>query len=290
MDAFDIAGHIARMWTYPIKSCAGIALAEARLLPTGLEHDRRFMLVDRQGEFQTQRSLPRMALIQPSLPGDGTMEVTAPGMPPLGVELDFEGGERPVQVWDDRVQGIAAPAAVNQWFSDFLGQDCTLVRFAPGQRRLASMKWTRGVEAPTQFADGYPLLVISEAAVQELNERLAQAGHAPVGPERFRPNLLVGGWQAHDEDRVEECAIRPAAADAWLRLAMVKPCARCPIPDIDPQTAQSHPGVSDTLRGYRQDARLGGAITFGMNAIALQPGEAALLAVGNAVGGMLQFD
>ncbi|MGE8318753.1 MAG: MOSC domain-containing protein [Comamonas sp.] len=291
MDAFDIDGHIARMWTYPIKSCAGIALTEARLLPTGLEHDRRFMLVDGQGEFLTQRSLPRMALVQPQLPADGTMQVSAPGMPTLAVELDFDGPERTVQVWDDRVQSLAAPAAVNQWFSDFLGQDCALVRFAPGERRLASAKWTRGVEAPTQFADGYPLLVITQAAVEELNERLVRAGHAPVGPERFRPNLLIGGWQAHDEDRVDECAIRlDAAGDAWLRLALVKPCARCPIPDIDPRTAESHPSVSDTLRGYRQDARLDGAITFGMNAIALQADGPVELAVGQAVGGMLQFD
>lgn len=291
MDAFDITGHIARLWTYPIKSCAGIALTEARLLPTGLEYDRRFMLVDGAGEFLTQRTLPRMALIQPSLPSNGIMELFAAGMPRLAVSMDFDGPERPVRVWSDHVRGIAAPVEVNQWFSDFLHTTCTLVRFAPGQRRLANMKWTHGVEAPTQFADGYPLLVISQAAVDDLNERLIQAGHARVAPERFRPNLLIGGWQAHDEDRVEECAIRlDADNNAWLRLAMAKPCARCPIPDIDPQTARSHPSVSDTLRGYRQDARLDGAVTFGMNAIALQLSEPVTLAVGNMVGGMLQFD
>lgn len=289
-DFFDVTGQIAGLWVYPIKSCAGIAVPSAPLLATGLAHDRAFMVVDPQGEFMTQRELARMVLIQPAF-ADGVMHLTAPGMPALQVDMAFTGPERPVRVWDDTVAALQAPAEVNAWFSQFLGTACALVRMAPSARRLASTKWTGGAEAPTQFADGYPLLVISQASVDELNTRLVQAGHAPVGPERFRANVLVGGFQSHDEDRIESLSVHQGdtASQRWLDLPMVKPCARCPIPDIDPATATSLPTVSDTMQTYRQDARLGGAITFGMNAI-VPAGASATLAVGDRVGGALQFD
>jgi uncharacterized protein YcbX len=174
-----------------------------------------------------------------------------------------------------------------QWFSDFLGQPCRLVRFDPHYRRLSSTDWTQGVEALNQFSDGFPLLVVSEASLAELNARLVAAGQEPVGMERFRPNVVLAGVQAHDEDRVD--MVRVAVGQQEVHLQPVKPCTRCPIPNIDPATAHSSPVVADTLQAYRQDPRVGGAITFGMNAIVRQ-GVGQVLRVGQPIGADVRFD
>ncbi|WP_312412504.1 MOSC N-terminal beta barrel domain-containing protein [Comamonas sp.] len=289
-DFFDVTGHIGQLWVFPIKSCAGIAVQSARLLPTGLEHDRAFMLVDGQGDFISQREIARMVLVQPAI-ADGVMTVTAPGMKPLAVDMAFTGPERAVRVWDDQVPALQAPDAVNAWFSAFLQTACTLVRMAPQALRLASKKWTGGADAPTQFADGFPVLVVSRASVHELNERLTQAGEAPVVAERFRANIVVEGFQSHDEDRIESLSVQQGGpgSQQWVDLPLVKPCARCPIPDIDPATAASGTSVTDTLQTYRHDDRLDGAVTFGMNAY-VPAGTGGVLRVGDAVGGALQFD
>ena len=289
-DFFDVTGHIGQLWVFPIKSCAGIAVQSARLLATGLEHDRAFMLVDAKGDFISQREIARMVLVQPAI-ADGVMTVTAPGMEPLSVDMAFAGPERAVRVWDDRVTGLQAPDAVNAWFSAFLQTECYLVRMAPQVLRLASKKWTRGADAPTQFADGFPVLVVSQASVNELNARLTQAGEAPVVAERFRANIVVNGFQSHDEDRIESLSVQQGGpgSQQWADLPLVKPCARCPIPDIDPATAASGTSVTDTLQTYRHDDRLDGAVTFGMNAY-VPAGTGGVLRVGDAVGGALQFD
>lgn len=128
----------------------------------------------------------------------------------------------------------------------------------------------------------------SEASLDDLNQRLQAAGHATVGMERFRPNVVFAGMQAHDEDRVDRVRIDTGAGQE-VHLQLVKPCARCPITDIDPATALSHPAVGDTLRTYRQDKRLAGAITFGMNAIVRQ-GAGQVLRVGQPIAADLCFD
>lgn len=282
----DLTGTVARLFVHPVKSCAGIEVQQALLTATGLELDRAWMVVDEQGVFLSQRELPRMALIRPELGGDALV-LRAPGMAALYLALDGSGEPATVQVWSDSVpaRDMGAPAA--QWFSSFLGRPCRLVRFDPAYRRLCSPQWTGGVEAHTQFADGFPILVASQASLDELNERLLAAGHASVGMERFRPNLVIDGVQAHDEDHIDDLFI--ATAEGEVRLQHVKPCTRCPIPDIDPASAESQPAVGDTLRRYRQDARMGGAITFGMNAIVRQ-GLGRVLRVGQPLAANLRFD
>ncbi|MCS4295136.1 uncharacterized protein YcbX [Comamonas sp. BIGb0152] len=289
-DFFDVTGHIGQLWVFPIKSCAGIAVQSARLLATGLEHDRAFMLVDGRGEFISQREIARMVLVQPAI-ADGVMTVTAPGMAALAVDMAFAGPERTVRVWSDQVSALQAPDAVNAWFSAFLQTECTLVRMAPQAVRLASKNWTGGADAPTQFADGFPVLVVSQASVEELNARLTQAGEVPVVTERFRANIVVDGFQSHDEDRIESLSVQQGGpgSQQWADLPLVKPCARCPIPDVDPATADRGTRVTDTLQTYRHDARLDGAVTFGMNAY-VPAGTGGVLRVGDAVGGALQFD
>lgn len=282
----DLAGTIARLFIHPIKSCAGIEVQEALLTDTGLAFDRSWMVVDLAGDFVTQRTLPRMALIQPRLT-DAALEVTAPGMPALAVSLQAAGDTRTVCVWGDTVPAWDVGDDAAAWFSAFLGQPCRLVRFDPEQRRLSSLKWTGGFEAPNQFADGFPVLLTSQASIDGLNDRLHAAGQSAVGMERFRPNVVVDGVEAHDEDRIEMLYIDSGGAGAELQ--PVKPCARCPIPDIDPATAESTPHVSTALRGYRQDKRLDGAITFGMNAI-VRTGTGQVLRVGQRVAADLRFE
>lgn len=283
----DLSGTIARLFIYPIKSCAGIELQEALLTETGLDLDRAWMVVDGQGLFLTQRELPRMALIRPQLKTE-EMILRAPGMLALHVAIDAVEAPATVTVWRDTVPAWDMGAVAAQWFTDFLGRPCRLVRFDPEHRRLSSMDWTGGVEAPNQFSDGFPVLVASEASMQELNERLQAAGHAAVGMERFRPNVVLGGVDAHDEDRVD--LVRVDGGDKGeIHLQAVKPCGRCPIPDIDPATAESSPEVGAMLRTYRQDKRLNGAITFGMNAIVRQ-GAGQVLRVGQRVAADLRFE
>jgi uncharacterized protein YcbX len=280
----DIAARIARLFVYPVKSCAGVELTEAVLTETGLDLDRAWMVVDEAGEFVSQRELPRMALIRTQLKHHEVV-LRAPGM--LALHLAIDSVEAPVQVrvWDDVVKAYDMGKIAAQWFTDFLGTKLRLVRFDPDHQRLSNLQWTGGVEAPNQFSDGYPLLVLSEASLAGLNERLAKAGQAPVGIERFRPNIVLAGMEAHDEDRLEAIRI---AADQPVVLRPVKPCARCPIPNIDPATAESTPAVTDALEAYRQDARVNGAVTFGMNAIVIE-GVDQVLRVGQAVAGHWKF-
>jgi len=283
----DLSGTIARLFVYPVKSCAGIEVQQALLTETGLDLDRAWMVADAQGVFLTQRALPRMALIRPQLKTD-EMVLRAPGMLALHVAIDAVESPATVTVWRDTVPAWDMGAVAAQWFTDFLGQPCRLVRFDPEHKRLSSMAWTGGVEAPNQFADGFPILLASEASLEELNTRLATAGHAAVGMDRFRPNVVLAGLAAHDEDRVDLFRV-DGGAEGQMHLQPVKPCARCPIPNIDPATAQTDPVVGDTLRTYRQDKRLNGAVTFGMNAIVRQ-GAGQLLRVGQRIGADLRFD
>ncbi len=283
----DVQATIAQLWVYPVKSCAGISLTEAELTDTGLLYDRAWMVVDSDGEFVTQRELPRMALIQTAFKM-GQLVLRAPGMLALHLALDAAEGPLKVRVWDDEVQAYDMGDLAAQWFSDFLGQPLRLARFDPEVRRVCSLKWTGGREAVTQFADGFSLLVTSTASLDELNTRLGAAGHAPVGMLRFRPNVVLAGVEAHDEDRVGALRIDTGHGASAL-IEPVKPCGRCPIPNIDPATATSSPEVSDTLQGYRQDPRLDGAITFGMNAIVLE-GDGQMLRVGQPVSADWKFD
>ena len=288
----DLTALISRLYVYPVKSCAGVQVQEAVLLDTGLEFDRAWMVVDGSGNFLSQRELPRMALIKPQLK-HYEMVLRAPGMLALHIALDQVEAPCRVRVWDDEVQAYDMGPIAAQWFSDFLGTTARMVRFDPEHKRICDLQWTGGVEALNQFSDGYPALVISEASLEHFNEKLIARGHAAVGMERFRPNIVLGNpvdgpdLAPHDEDRLD--IVRISTAQGMVQLKPVKPCPRCPIPNIDPATALSSPEVGDLLQGYRQDARVNGAVTFGMNAIVLQ-GIDHLLKVGQTVSADYLFD
>lgn len=302
---FDLQGRIDRLFVYPIKSCAGIELREVAVWETGLDLDRAWMVVDAHGEFVSQREYPRMALIKPQIKGNDLI-LRAPGMLALHVRIDAVQGCVQATVWSDTVHAFDMGDIAAQWFTDFLslspaGQPVVgaaphrLVRFDPDHPRYSNTAWTGGVDAPNQFSDGFALLVLGAASMDDLNARLAQAGEVAVGVERFRPNIVVSGWDAHDEDRADvvhvslgDSAEGAATQGDRVILKLVKPCVRCPIPNIDPATANSTPGVGDTLQIYRQDPRMDGRVTFGMNAIVLQ-GGGTMLRVGQVVGGNLVF-
>jgi len=288
----DQTVSVASLHVYPIKSCGGIALSEALLVETGIEFDRAWMVVDRAGRFVSQRELPRMALIQPVLK-TSEMVLRAPGMLALHIALDRV--EAPVRatVWDDEVAAYDMGDLCAQWFSDFLGSPAPgrpkadtaargadaegvsgvefplrLVRFDPEHKRLSNHRWTGALDAENAFADGFPILVSSVAALDELNRRLRAQGLPDVTMARFRPNLVLDGLDAHGEDALDE--IEFATDDGPVRIKLVKPCARCTIPDVDPLSAETGHAVGDTLAGYRADARLDGQITFGMNAVIVE--------------------
>ena len=282
----DVTARIARLFVYPVKSCAGVELTEAVLTDTGLDLDRAWMVVDADGQFVTQRELPRMALVRPQLKHYEVV-LRAPGM--LALHLAIDGVEEPVRVrlWDDTVEAFDMGDVAAQWFSDFLGRKLRLVRFDPDHRRLSSLQWTGGLEVPNQFNDGFPLLVIGEASMAELNAKLQGGGHGAVGIERFRPNIVLAGLEPQDEDRLD--LMRIAADGQEVLLRPVKPCPRCTIPNVDPATAEVDPQVSDMLQSYRKNDRLQGAVTFGMNAIVLQ-GADRTLRVGQSVTADWRFD
>jgi hypothetical protein len=279
----DLEFSLGAMYLHPVKSCAGVAVKEALLVETGLDLDRAWMVVDPQGEFVSQRELPRMALIQPTLRSDD-LRLRAPGMLALHLSLDRVEAATRVRIWKDSVAAYDMGDLAAQWFSDFLGRPLRLVRFDIEQPRQCDPSWTAGLDAPTQFSDGFSLLVISRASLDEVNRRLAANDAAAVDARRFRPNLVLDGIAAHDEDHIDELHID--TDEGLVRLKLVKPCARCQIPDIDPDTAAPGHAVGDVLAAYRADARVGGALTFGMNAIVLegvdrvlrvgQPGRASL--------------
>jgi uncharacterized protein len=291
----DLNAVVSRLFVYPIKSCAGLEVEQALLTETGLEFDRAWMVVDEGGNFLTQRQLPRMCMVRPQLK-HYEMVLRAPGMLALHIKLDEVEAPVRVRIWNDDAAAYDMGNIAAQWFTDFLGVKARLVRFDPEHKRASSRKWTGEVEALNQFSDGYPLLIISEASLAQFNSKLTAAGFTAVGMERFRPNIVLGSQSgasgagevaAHDEDRMGEMQISTGQGRVLLR--PVKPCQRCPIPNIDPATGLSQPAVLDTLQTYRQDARVDGALTFGMNLVLLH-GIDHLLKVGQLVQGNFRFD
>jgi uncharacterized protein YcbX len=289
--ASQFHARLTELWIYPIKSCAGVSVQAAVLTPMGLASDRTWMVVDAQGDMVTQRDMPRMALIQPRQvsASNGALpawQLQAPGMTDLLLTPCTQSTPVAVRVWQDTVPAFDMGPACAQWLTEFLGLSrgqLRLVQFDARHKRVASLKWTQGAEALNQFSDGFPVLVASTASLNELNARLARQGVAAVDMRRFRPNVVLGDapehtLSPHDEDRVGVMTIH-TDSDAPVQLQPVKPCPRCPIPNIDPDTAMVAPAVGDTLQQYRQDARVDGGITFGMNVIAVQ-GVGQVLRVG----------
>ena len=279
---------VSSLTIYPIKSCAGIALQEATITPSGLSTgrvaDREWMVVDAAGQFMTQREFPKMALIQPALMEEALM-VSMPGQLPFSLPYEQVDGAATVRVtvWDDTVDACDCGEPAARWISAAIGVSCRLVRFAAGAERLTGHRWTDGQGAPTRFADGYPLLVIGAASLDDINAHMAAAGRAALPMNRFRPNLVVAGLEGFEEDYVAQFEI------GAIVLKPVKPCPRCPIPSIDQATGVHGPDPLDVLQAYRRKPRLDDAVCVGMNCV-VAAGAGTRVAVGQSVTGHLAFD
>lgn len=244
--------RLTELWRYPVKSLRGTPCTGLTVAARGPLADRQWMLVDPQGVFVTQRQLPRMALIDVQLHGDGLLlrcgeRWLAVSRPPTDAPLVE------VSVWGDRCLAQAAHPETELWIGELLGRPCRLVYLPDTQMRAVNPKYARP-DDQVGFADGFPFLLISQASLDDLNRRLAQ----PVPMGRFRPNLVVDGCDAYAEDnwrriRVGEVAFR-----------VVKPCSRCAIPTIDPQTAERGVEPLRTLMAYR---RRDSKVYFGQNLI-----------------------
>ena len=286
---------ISALFVYPVKSCAGIPLDDALIEADGLQWDRRWMIVGANGRFVSQREYPSMARIITAL-GDDALHLHA-DRASAGLSLPFatpaNAARVPVSVWKDSFDALDEGEAAAQWVSGVIGAPLRLVRFADDVTRLASRKWTRDVEAPTRFADGFPLLVTTDASLAELNGRLDAKGVPPLPMNRFRPNVVLGDTEAFDEDFVGTATVGANGDADPVVLRFVKPCARCPITTVDQATGAADPHWPheplDTLAGYRADARVDGGLTFGQNAVVVA-GVGKRLRVGDAVELELAFD
>jgi len=262
---------LSSIHVYPLKSASGIAPDAADVERRGLAGDRRWMLVDGDGTFLSQRSHPRLALIGVTATAEG-LRLTAPARPPLDVprpEAVAPAQMQRVTVWGDDVDAVAAADAAHAWCSAFLETDVRLVYMPESSRRAVDADYAVQNDDVVSFADGYPLLLTTTASLADLNDRL----DAPLPMDRFRPNVVIGGTDAWAED-------------AWRRLRIgevtfqsVKPCSRCAVTTTDQQTAARGTEPLTTLATFRRDADAG-KVYFGWNLI---PETAGRLRTGDPV-------
>ena len=259
---------LSSIHVFPLKSGAPLAPARARVEPRGLERDRRWMVIAADGTFLTGRDEPRLTLIH-ARPGDGTIELTAPGMPPLDLAEPPRDAQRiDTAVWGAAVAPLLAGDEADAWISRFLARPCRLVHMDDACHRAVKAKYEGryGEDGDeVSFADAFPLLLISQAALDLLNSKLAM----PVPMLRFRPNLVVAGTAAHAEDEWKRVRIGAVEFD------VVKPCVRCVFTTVDFERGARDPSGEPlrTLIGYR---RSDDGVTFGQNLIPRGTGTLAL--------------
>jgi uncharacterized protein len=247
---------LSEIWIYPVKSLPGIRVSQAKVMRKGLQYDRRWMLIDEQGRFITQREHPEMALFQLSLEG---MEVAVKhknrSSPSIRFHLVAEKG-KPVSatVWDDEVEVWEPSTEHSKWFSECLGMPCRLVFFPESNQRETDPDYASG--ELVSLADGFPFLIIGQKSLDDLNTRLAKK----IDIRRFRPNFVFEGGEPYEEDNWRRFSIGKNQFEA------VKPCARCTLTTVDPDTGMKGSEPLATLSRYRKSEN---KIYFGQNAIAV---------------------
>lgn len=244
--------QLSQIWRYPVKSLRGESLDLAAVEARGIQFDRHWMLVDKQGVFLSQRQLPRMVLIKAHVE-KGCLSLSAPGLPDL--QISAAGRELAsvrVKIWRDECEAQPSGAEADAWFSEFLEQECRLVYLPSGSMRQVDQDYARR-DDQVGFADGFPFLLISQASLDDLNQRLPD----PLPMERFRPNLVISGCDAYAEDSWRRIRI------GELILRVVKPCSRCIIPTIDPVTGRRQ--GDEPLKTLLQYRKQGNKVMFGQN-------------------------
>ncbi|NQY64335.1 MAG: MOSC domain-containing protein [Alteromonadaceae bacterium] len=250
--------NLAQINIYPIKSSAGIQLSSSWVDEYGLSFDRRFVVTDNRGQFITARTEPTLCLVQANITATG-LKLTAPNMPVLSIDYrTFGQSYQNVSVWKDTISAQHCQASYDLWFSEYLNKPCQLLFFGDGSKRLVKDKTSQ-----VAFADAYPLLLISESSLADLNQRSSIS----IEMSRFRPNVVASGCQAFAEDTWKHIRI------GEVEFEVTNPCSRCILTTVDPLTGQKDPGLEPlaSLKTYRKVAS--GDVMFGQNLVPLNQGQ-----------------
>jgi uncharacterized protein len=251
---------ISELYVYPIKSLGGIPLQSARVMEKGIQHDRRWMLMDESNVFLTQRIHNHMALFKTSLSADGVGVAFKDDFIEIPFDL-VEGGPVRAKIWDDEVTVNEVSDKHSAWFTKHIGMNCKLVAFPENNQRLIDPKY-RIADENVSLADAYPLLIIGQSSLDDLNERMS----SPVPMNRFRPNVVFTGGDPFDEDTWKRFAM------GLLNFAGVKPCKRCILPTVDQETGVKGVEPLATLSKFRRKDNSTG-VYFGQNVTPLSLGE-----------------
>jgi uncharacterized protein YcbX len=264
--------QVHSLHVYPFKAAAGWSPQTAKVCETGLEQDRRFVLVDSAGRFVSQRTLPALTHLRIEL-GEGVRLHHQQ----RSIHLPHAEGELvTIEVWGDRVVAQDWGPAIGAFLTAEFGQALRLCEAIPQATRWVNERYTAGEAVPYFFADGFPILVISQESLDHLNERLREKGLTNVEMDRFRPNIVIKGWKPHGEDEVQRIRI-----GQQLELVLAKPCSRCSVITIDQSTGLSSQEPLQTLASYRKGPE-GGKIYFGQNAYVAR-GVGSTIALGDEV-------
>ena len=260
---------LSQIYIYPIKSLAGIQVNQWEVTQTGLKYDRKWMLVDKQQQFLSQRRLPKMALLKTQII-DQQLIVSAPAQDDLLIKLEAPGttATQAVTLWHDQCVAQEVNQQASQWFSGFLSTPCTLVYQPEESIRTVDQKYALANDQ-TSFSDGFPFLIVSEASLTLLNQQM----NLSLSMRRFRPNLVISDCDSYAEDKWRKISV----GDISFRLP--KPCARCSVPQIDPDTALID---KEPLRTLAQTRKWNHKVFFGQNALhdrrgILQAGDAVII-------------
>jgi uncharacterized protein YcbX len=264
---------VKSLHVYPVKGMKGIEVEHARATERGLEHDRRWMVVDPGGEFFTQRSHPKLATIWTELRGE-SLELSAPDVGAVEAPLAPEASApMRVRVWNSIVDALPVSGRVDAWLSEYLGEACRLVYMPESTRRASNPEYAGDGERLVGFADGYAYLIANTSSLADLNRRLAERGHPALPMNRFRPNIVVSDTPAYAEDGWGEIRMGDAV------LGAAKPCGRCEVTTTDQSTGEVRgPEPLATLATYRNSDEFG--VMFGLNLVTLRPGT---IRVGNFI-------
>jgi uncharacterized protein YcbX len=256
--------RVAALTYYPVKGLAGVSVDRAEVTSTGLRHDRSFMLVQPDGTFLSQRVVPSMAPLRVAVLAD-TLRLSADGADDLEVPIRYDGKRRDVSLFNKWFgAGVIQDPAADEWFSERLGQPAALVRVTPEHERPG---W--GVhKGLTGFGDAHALLITSLSSLDGLNARIVESGGEAIPMNRFRPNIVVAGW---DEPHTEDHVLRASAGS--VELGYSARSIRCAVPTVDQATGRkSGPEPTRTLATYRRQSDYGGGVSFGMKAAVLASG------------------
>lgn len=244
---------LSAIYIYPVKSLTGIPVQNWPITETGFQFDRQWMLIDAQNQFLSQRRVPRMALIKTAL-AENALMITAPEMEELRLDLNPTQGEMiNSTIWHDQVDTLAVSLEADSWFSRFLGISCRLVYQPESTIRHVNPQFAK-ITDKTALSDGFPFLLISENSLNALNKAM----NLELSMSRFRPNLVVSGCDSYAEDSWREISI------GSIGFRLPKPCSRCSVPTIDPETAETGKEPLTTLNRLRKSEN---KVYFGQNAL-----------------------